>query len=232
VSVNTVVGVIDDTLESRARKALEEGFTLLKIKLGLRPWLDELPELQAFSSTLPEGVMLRLDTNGAWDSHDARQALNALRDLPVEALEEPLACPRPETLQRLQTLVPWPLALDESLRAWPLEDLLKNPPVNRLILKPMILGGVLPSLQLARRARRAGLECVITTTVDSAAGVWAALHLAAALDNNLAHGLDTAAWLAEDTGCGPLVQSASMRINETSGLGFAPFPNKLDFKTP
>lgn len=232
VAVNAALGGIDKALESCARKAVEEGITVLKIKLGLRSLREELQALQALADMLPQELMLRLDANGAWDEPTARRALTGLRELPVETLEEPLAVPRPEALQRLQSLAPWPLALDESLRAWPLQDLLENPPVKRLVLKPMILGGLLPSLQLARRARRAGLECVVTTTVDSAAGVWAALHLAAALDNDLAHGLNTAVWLTEDVGLAPAVQNAHMTINETPGLGFAPFTDRLVFKAP
>ncbi len=147
VAINTMLGSVDNTLQSRARKACDEGFTLLKIKLGIRPLADELKGLQILVGALPNGVMLRLDANGAWDENHARHALNALRELPIDALEEPLAAPQPEVLRRLQALVSWPLALDESLRNWPLEDLLENPPVRRLVLKPMILGGLLPSLQ-------------------------------------------------------------------------------------
>jgi len=64
-------------------------------------------------------------------------------------------------------------------------------PVRRVVLKPMVLGGLVSALALARRAREVGVECVVTTTVDSAVGVTAALHLAAAVANDLAHGLAT-----------------------------------------
>lgn len=232
VAVNAALGGIDDGLQSRAFKAVREGFTVLKIKLGLRALAEELQSLQVLADRLPQTCVLRLDVNGAWDEPTARRALNGLRRLPVEALEEPLKIPRSGALQQLQSLVPWPLALDESLRSLPLKDLLDHHPVKRLVLKPMILGGLLPSLQMARRARGARLECVVTTTVDSAAGVWAALHLAASLDDGLAHGLNTTVWLAEDIGPAPVVQNARMAINETPGLGFTPYADKLVFKTP
>jgi o-succinylbenzoate synthase len=229
VSVNAVLGAVDDRLASKTRQALEEGFSLIKIKLGVKSIAVELQALNTLAKILPEGAMLRLDVNGCWDLNQASEALSALRKLPVESLEEPLHSPQTESLKTLQTLVPWPLALDESLRGWPIKSLLTQKPVRRLVLKPMLIGGLLPTYQLARRAQRIGIESVVTTTVDSAAGVWAALHLASALDNGFTHGLNTGTWLSEDIGDGPRLSSAKMTINDTPGLGFTPYPESCNF---
>jgi o-succinylbenzoate synthase len=232
VSVNAVLGAVDDRLESRAWRATEEGFSLIKVKIGLQPIAVERQALNALTRILPEGTMLRLDANGCWDMNQASEAMSVLRNLPVESLEEPLLSPQTESLKSLQALVPWPLALDESLRRWPLENLLVQTPVRRLVLKPMLLGGLLPSYQLASQAQQVGIESVVTTTVDSAAGVWAALHLAAALNNSLTHGLNTGTWLKEDIGDGPRLKLDKMTINHTPGLGFAPYPEGCDFSAP
>ena len=178
-----MIGILDADVETRASQACEQGFRLLKIKMGVNPWKRELDRLQNLASQFPEQVTFRLDANGSWSKSEAYQVIAALKNLPVESLEEPLTSPDASTLRELQASVPWPLALDESLAHWPVEELVSNPPVKRLVLKPMLLGGLLPSLKLARRSLRAGMESVVTSTVDSAVGVWAAAHLAAALTN-------------------------------------------------
>jgi len=223
VAVNAVLGSLGDDTELSARAAIGRGFTVLKLKLGVIPLDMELKRLRALSAALPEGVGLRLDANGSWDEAEAREILSSLRGLPVESLEEPLAAPDWGALSRLQALVPWPIALDESLACWPIEGLLAHPPVQRLVLKPMALGGALPAMGWARRARLAGLSTVVTTTVDSAAGVRLALHLAAALGSVGVHGLATSDWLQEDLGDIPPVAAGEMAVGDAPGLGFSPY---------
>jgi L-alanine-DL-glutamate epimerase-like enolase superfamily enzyme len=177
-----------------------------------------LARLCQLAAQLPDGCRLRLDANRAWADPDCERWLAALRNLPIESLEEPLADPTPARLARLQASTPIPLALDESLVAFGLEAVLADPPVRRLVLKPMVHGGLLPCLDAARSAP--GLEWVVTTTIDSAAGTWAAAQLAAAIGSPLAQGLATAEWLARDLGPPPLVRAGWLQLPEEPGLGF------------
>lgn len=219
ITVNQTIGALDGAATARARQAVDTGFSVLKLKIGLNEPEFELAQLRALSEALPSGVRLRLDANGAWSPAQARQVINGLSGLPVESLEEPLRHPDRTLLRRLQALAPFPLALDESLA----KNTCDEPAVRRLVLKPMVLGGVLPAMALARRVQRAGRECVVTTTVDSAAGVLAATHLAAALANELAHGVATSSWLLADTGKAPVVKSGRLDMDgRKPGLGFCP----------
>lgn len=223
VKINAVLGELDDSIESRAQHAIEEGFTVLKLKLGVNPIAEEQSRLIALVATIPRGVKLRLDVNGGWGVTEFQQILPVLRELPVESLEEPLADFKPERLRQFQSMVPWPLALDESLSGWQrqLDGLFENPPVRRMVLKPMLLGGIMPALKLAKRGQRAGIESVVTTTVDSAVGVWAALQLAAALEKpDVVHGLNTGSWLIDDVGQGPIQQAGRIKLGNDPGLGF------------
>lgn len=223
VTVNQTIGALDEVAAARARQAVDAGFSVLKLKIGLNEPEFELAQLCVLSEALPSGVRLRLDANGAWGPAQARQIINGLSDLPVESLEEPLQHPDKALLRQLQALAPFPLALDESLARATLKNTWDEPAVRRLVLKPMALGGVLPAMALARRVQRAGRECVVTTTVDSAAGVLAATHLAAALANELAHGVATSSWLLADTGEAPVVKSGRLDLDGCKpGLGFCP----------
>jgi o-succinylbenzoate synthase len=94
-------------------------------------------------------------------------------------------------------------------------------PVRRLVLKPAVLGGLRRTLGLAARAQAAGHEVVVTTVVESAAGLWATAQLAAATGSPLAHGLATAAWLASDLGTPPAIEDGAIRLPDVGGSGFA-----------
>ena len=225
VAVNANLGTLDDDMTQRARQAVSEGYRVIKIKVGLNPPTDECAQLKRLARELPSDIRLRLDANGSWAEPEATQAIEGLRDLPIESLEEPLGEPDHRTLQRLQGLTPWSLAMDESLLRWTIDELLKDPPVRRLILKPTVLGGLLPTLDLAARANRTSLEYVVTSSVDSAAGLWGTMHLAAAVGGNGVHGLATSHWLSEDVGEPPPIRRACMKVPDLSGLGFQPFPS-------
>lgn len=203
--------------------ALDDGFSVIKLKVGFRPVEDEIAALSALR--LPPGSCLRLDANRAWDWDRAARFLDAVAGMPIDSVEEPLADPDPVRLAALQEQTPIPLALDESLTRFDPGAILANPPVRRLILKLGAVGGLRASLAFARSARRAGLDCVITSRLDSAVGVAAAAHLAAALDADgdaLTHGLATSSWLAADVAQPLVVQKGRLFFAPVPGLGIAP----------
>ncbi len=225
VLVNATIGTLNIEVVERARIALDRGYTTLKLKIGISNSQQEIKQLQLLSDTLPQGVRLRLDANQAWDLATARSFINQLKGLPIESLEEPLAHPSIETLKQLQAETSITLALDETVARIALDDLPRLQPLRRMVLKPMVLGGPLTTLRIGQRARELGIETVITTSVDSAAGVWTATQLAAALDDSagLCHGLGTGEWLQQDLGTGPEIHNSTITIPATSGLGFTPY---------
>ncbi|HEX6829386.1 MAG TPA: enolase C-terminal domain-like protein, partial [Burkholderiales bacterium] len=206
----------------------EQGFTVLKVKAGMLPLPEELSFVREAAALLPPGARLRLDPNRAWSEAAARGALLALAALPVDAVEEPLAEPSLEVLASLQGEVPFAIAIDESRKQLGLERILAARAVRRVVLKPMVLGGLRATLDAARQVRAAGLEWVVTTTVDSAVGCWAAVHAAAALPGDCAHGLATSPWLAGDVAPPPRAEGGRIALPDAPGLGVVvppvPFP--------
>jgi o-succinylbenzoate synthase len=219
VAVNATLGVIDEGLAERANAAVAAGYRVLKIKMGMRPWQTETKRLRELADVLSEGVTLRLDANRAWSEDAARAALKVLADLPVESLEEPLESAEPGAFARLQREVPFALALDESLVGFNPDSLRETCPARRLVLKPAVLGGLSRTLAVAELARQAGLECVVTSTLESSVGVRAAAHVAAALANSLAHGLATSSWLARDVTAAPKIENGRLELENRPGLG-------------
>ena len=215
VLANDALGSLD------ALQAIRPEFSVVKLKLGLASPEIELDALRTLAAQLPAGIRLRLDANRAWDAATAARLLPALAELPVESVEEPLQTPDIDALRELQRILPYPLALDESLTLVNRQTLLDTAPVRRLVLKLAPLGGLLPALALARQAHAAGMECVVTTGIDSSVGTLAAAHLASALNNALAHGLATGDWLAGMTGEMPVWSGDRLVLPGRDGLGYS-----------
>ena len=214
VDVNANMGGLNASSENDIHQV--EGYQVIKVKLGTAAPDQELKWLQRLSAALPSGVRLRLDVNRAWSVLQAERFIDAIAPLPIESIEEPLRSSDPEQLRLLQQGTSIPLSLDESLAQIHWDSLLQHPPVERVTLKPMVHGGLKPCLTLAQQAQQAGMAVVITTTIDSAIGVWGALHLAAALgetDSSIAHGLATSSWLQSDVATPPAIDHGFMSLN-------------------
>jgi o-succinylbenzoate synthase len=218
VSVNAAIGALNADCIERVATAREQGYRFAKIKVGVGAPDAELARLRELHAAAP-GLRLRLDANRAWRDADALRFLTGIADLPIDAVEEPLAAPTVERLAALQRALPFAVAVDESLAELGAEALFAAGAVRRLVLKPARVGGIAATCALVVRARAAGVETVLTSVVDSAVGVTAAAHLAAALAPGIAHGLATLDWLAADVAAGPPLVGGALTLAAAPGLG-------------
>jgi L-alanine-DL-glutamate epimerase-like enolase superfamily enzyme len=221
LAVNAMLGALSSFDETDLDQALATGYYVLKVKVGVDRWPDEIARLESLAGRLPAGRQFRLDANRAWEIAEARSFLLACDGLPIESLEEPLRQPTLPALSSLQSMVAFPLAIDESQQLVD-PQFFSCPAVGRLILKPARHGGLLASLGIGLRARAAGIECIVTSSLESACGLLACAHLAAALEPRSIHGLATADWLAEDTGAPPSIRDGRLSLPGIAGLGFIP----------
>ena len=168
-------------LAGEARRAVAEGFLTVKIKVGRE---DACARARTVRDAVGPRVRLRIDANGAWSLAQALRLLHQLAPLDLELCEQPTI-----SLEGLDGS-PVPIAADELVVAAP-ELALQRAQV--LVLKPMALGGLLPALRWAVRARELGRAVLVTTSLDGAIARAGAAHLAAAV---LADGPQPAAGLA------------------------------------
>ena len=226
ISLNAAAGALTQISDSRLRSLQGEGYQVIKLKVGIADPAAELSLLHQLSEQLKPATLLRLDANQAWDFQQAAYFIDAIQGMPVESLEEPLQEPTLAKLEKLQSRSSIPLAMDESLATISPQALVESGVIRRLVLKPMVLGGLQPAMDIAMHARLAGMDCVVTSLLESAAGIWACSQLAAAIDPmfpGLAHGLATSQWLSRDTGSPPLVINGKIDLSSTTGSGFQPY---------
>jgi L-alanine-DL-glutamate epimerase-like enolase superfamily enzyme len=159
---------------------LERGARGLKVKLGRsRDGFDrELAALHELRASLPAGVPLRLDANGAWTANEARGRLAALAAIRPEFVEEPT---RGDALVALGgCAVPW--AADESLAdATRARVLLSATGCAAFVIKPAIVGGLVAARRLAIAAHARGLGVALTHSFDGPIARAAAIELALSL---------------------------------------------------
>jgi o-succinylbenzoate synthase len=216
-----------EALAEEARRAVAEGFRTLKLKVAGRPFEEDEARVRAVREAVDQGVSLRLDANGGWSEEQAAHALERLASYRPELCEQPVPADELSALERLQLRTPFPLAADEALMSpGNLPALLKppggTPAVRILVLKPMVLGGLLPTLSIARQAADVGVEAFVTSSLDGVVSRAGAAHLAAALPSGrLASGLGVGKlFVREEPAEHPFHPvEGRIRLPETPGLG-------------
>ncbi|MDQ2629270.1 MAG: o-succinylbenzoate synthase [Actinomycetota bacterium] len=154
---------------------------------------DDLARVEAVRALIPT---VRVDANGGWSVEQAVQAARALTATgPLEYLEQP--CATIAELAELRRRIDIPVAADESIRK--ADDPLavaRAGAADIAVLKVAPLGGISALLQIAGQI---GIPVVISSAIDSAVGIAAGLHAAAALPE-LPHacGLGTGSLFVED----------------------------------
>ncbi len=221
VTVNAVIGGgPPDEVATYGREALAAGYRVLKLKVGVGSVEEDVARVAALREACPD-AMIRLDANGAWGEADATEAIHAFSPLRIELIEQPVAAAEVEAMARIRAAASLRIAADESAAD---EDgaarVLEAKAADLLVLKPMLLGGLRPALDVARRAADVGVECFVTTTFDSSVGTAASLHLAAALSTGIAHGLATGEHMAADVTAAPLLpDNGWLHVPDAPGLG-------------
>ena len=120
------------------------------------------------------------------------------------------------------------IAVDESVRDCGVDAVLGADAADVAILKPMALGGPDAATETARLFVDAGVDPVVTTTIDGAVARAAAVHVAAAVPGDRACGLATGGMLAGDLGTDPVpVVDGAITVPDGPGNVGAAFDDRL-----
>jgi L-Ala-D/L-Glu epimerase len=210
VEVNYTIAAADRAgAAAEAASARAAGFGCVKAKVGIG---DDAGRLAAVRAVLGPGVAIRLDANGAWSFDEAAAALRVLEPIGIELCEEPVR--GLEQTRRLAEADPEiPVALDETASA---TGALDRRVCRAVCLKVAACGGITGLVESARRARAAGYEVYLASTLDGPLGIAAALHAAAVIRPDRPCGLAT---LALFDGRRDPLQAVQGRIAVPGGAG-------------
>ncbi len=184
VSVNATIASDDRAgAASEAFAAARAGFGCVKVKVAIG---DDAGRLAAVRAAAGPEIEIRLDANGAWTVAEALASLRILEPVGIELCEEPVTGIDAIGALARQTLVP--IAIDETATA---PGALDRRACDAVCLKIAAWGGISGVVAAADRARAAGYQVHLASTLDGPLGIAAALHAAAAIGPDRPCGLAT-----------------------------------------
>ena len=195
-------------MEMDARAAAARGFGLLKCKLTGE---GDRARIAAVRAGAP-GVRLIVDANESWHDLDIAVEAQALADLGVEMVEQPILHGREERLKGVRA--PLPLCADESCHTR--ADLDRLGDFDAVNIKLDKAGGLTEALALAREARERGFRIMVGCMLGTSLGIAPAALVAQGADWI---DLDGALLLAEDRNGGLSLDGGLLHPGSLWGLG-------------
>ena len=192
VNVNAAIGFLNvEESVKAAKNYIEKGFATIKLKIGRTNFKEDISVIKLIRETFGENIKLRIDSNGNWNLEEAIINLRALEQYDIEYAEQPVNNLSDYIKLKKKTNIP--LAPDESIRSVKdAKEFIKSGAVSYLILKPMMIGGMLPTLEIIKQALTENIIPVITSSFESAVGKTNAVITAATVKAIVAHGLGVA----------------------------------------
>jgi len=184
IQLNGVIGNVDQAeIKHQTARLVSQGFRCIKLKIGDRPFAQDLERILAVQQAGGKDLQLRLDVNQKWTTHEAIQNLQILGELSIQIqyVEQPVFGGDISALALVRKHSPLAIAGDEAIRSMTqLNQAIQLQALDYVILKPMLIGGMIKSYNMGRRAIETGIKPIVTNSFD---GYWAwygALQLASA----------------------------------------------------
>lgn len=232
VPVNaTIASASTELAAEECAAALRAGFSSFKVKVGMGTLEQDEKMLSAVRQKVGLDSKIRADANQAWTIATALKASVLLAKHKLEYVEQPVAAGDLEAMAEVRRSGLAPIAADESLCSIAdLHRIIDAGAADVFILKAARLGGLRVSLQMAIEAAASGFPAVVTSSLESAIGTAASVHLAAALPSHtFAHGLATGLLFSDDLASPALaVSSGTISVPVLPGLGVTVDRAKLD----
>ncbi|CAM3479259.1 mandelate racemase/muconate lactonizing enzyme family protein [Stackebrandtia soli] len=188
-----------DELTAAASARVAEGFTVLKVKVGLDP-AGDLERLRAIRAAVGDAVTLRLDANQGWSAKQAVRIIRGMEDagLDVDLVEQPTPARDLSGLAEVTRAVSTTILADESVHT--VDDLLAviaTRAADAVNVKLAKCGGLRAGRDLLRLAASQGMGYTVGSMMEGRIGVAAAASLASAVGTSTVADLDAAWWLAD-----------------------------------
>jgi L-alanine-DL-glutamate epimerase-like enolase superfamily enzyme len=222
----SVSGVEPANAAKIAKWAVSQGFTKMKVKVGIEPSGD-FDRVRAVRDAVGPDVKLGMDANGGWPStRVAIETINRIYDAcKIYFAEQPLPPGDHNALAEVRRSVPVPIVADESL--YTLDDakmLARAEAADVFSIYVGKAGGIGPAREIAEFAHSAGIKCTIGSNLELGVGSAAMVHLALC-----APGIDSDKYpcdiigplfYTDDVVVVPLpISGGSARANDRPGLG-------------
>jgi L-alanine-DL-glutamate epimerase-like enolase superfamily enzyme len=211
-----------DVMVEKAKEFVSQGFTCLKVKVGMDPNQD-IEAVLAIRDSVGKNIKIRLDAN---EGYNVEQAINVILtlenlDADIEMLEQPTPAKYLFALKEVTSQCPVPIMADETVLT--LRDslkLVKMEIADMINIKLMKIGGITNSIKANIFAEIAEIPVMIGCMNESMAAMAAGVHFACAFKNVQYADLDSALDFEKDFVRGGATYKDGFVIpSDKSGLG-------------
>lgn len=210
-----------DKMAADAVKYKEQGFPVIKVKVGGEPKTD-IERIKAIRKAIGKDIALRIDANQGWKVKGAIEVLNAVEDCNIQFCEEPVARWNFMKLRKVRNNSPIPIMADETCGdEHDAERLVELGACDMFNIKLGKCGGLYNALKIVNIATDASMPLQIGGFTESKLGVTAEAHLAHTSNNILYYDFDTPLMFSEDPISGGISyeKNGLVVLPETPGLG-------------
>ena len=205
---NYTLGI--DSIENMISKMRETPWPIYKIKLGTGHDIDIVRALRSESDAI-----FRIDANCAWDFETTMKNAEAMKELGVEFLEQPLPPEDREGQKALFEKCPLPVIADESCQEeQDVEECQGH--FHGVNIKLVKCGGLTPARRMLNRAESLGMKKMVGCMTESSVGISAIAHLLPELDYV---DMDGATLLKYDIAAGVELVQGIARYSDLPGTG-------------
>jgi muconate cycloisomerase len=173
-----------DVMAERAATYVEQGFTCVKVKVGIDPEAD-VQNVAAVRQAIGPATTLRIDANMGWRTpKDAIRAIRRLEPYNLHSVEQPIPPGDLDGLRLIREAVDVPIMVDESV--WGPKDaftILAAGAADLLNVYVAESGGLTYASLIFRMAETVSVPCLIGAMPELGIGTAAAVHLGIAMTN-------------------------------------------------
>lgn len=218
VSVNGPEEMAED-----AKRYIENGFNVLKVKVGIDEIQKDTERIRAIRQVVDPNVLIRLDANQGWSTREAVRAIRTMEDegLNIELIEQPIKAHDIDGLKYVTDHVDTPIMADESVFS-PNDALrvLQLRAADLINIKLMKAGGIYQAKKINTLAESFGVQCMVGSMIETKLGITAAAHFAASQPNITRFDFDAPLMLSENIVKGGIIyQGRTIRFSDAPGLG-------------
>ena len=215
-SLTVDIGSLEYTLKS-ARKLLDMGAKVLKVKIGLNPQ-EDIERVRAIRNITD--AKIRVDANQGYSLKRAVRVLKEIEKYEIEFAEQPIPASQIDNLKILRESVDIPIIADESVHN-SLDVLRLIGKVDGINIKLMKSGGIYEAMRMASIARAAGMKIMVGCMIETQVGIAAGTHFALGIGADYAD-LDGYWDLTKQPYEGVEFRDGYNYVNDEPGLGVSP----------
>ncbi len=193
----TVSLATPEKMAEEARGRVEDGFDLLKLKVGGPDPGGDVARVRAVADAVGPTIGLRLDANQAWNAKGALAVLDGLERVGIrpELVEQPVAAHDLAGMAAVTRYGSVPVLADESVHsAHDVVRVAEAGAADMVNVKLAKCGGLRAARDVVAAAEACGLGVVVGSMLEPAGTVAAAVALALTLPDRRAHDLDASWW--------------------------------------